>query len=275
MNKIKYVAVSIIIVAVLFVSWLVGFSSSKTTTKDVLLKGATNKKTIVLGEPITIEFEFINESEIPIRIPGLGVETGFLKVFIAPKGEMYKRYTTYGWGLILVPGRVLEAKQFHKYKEATILWNPKPDYSHLNPSAAKEADKIDNRVLTDYAFPEAGTYLIKATVTYCLSSGTDCSDIESEPIEIIVNKPTGNDLEVWEIMKENPEVGLFIQSAGGAFGTNPEKDKQTVEKVGQILNQYPDSFYAQSLRQSLDKFKANEEKRKANLEKMKQQKQPQ
>jgi hypothetical protein len=84
-------------------------------------------------------------------------------------------------------------------------------------------------------------------------------------------------LEVWYRIKDNGDIGYFLQEGEIVRGRyhKPEERAKFQQEVERLLNQYPNSFYAQSLRQSLDKFKANEEKRKASLEKMKQQKQPQ
>lgn len=224
----------------------------------------SDKNNISLGEVVNLEFEFFNQGETAVQIPNGGVMAGNIEVFIAKKGESYRKYFRSDWGRI--DGEVdlitLAPNQNRKIDNtnATILWNGKPNYSHLNPDAAKRADKQDNKILTDYAFPDAGIYLVKAA-SCLIDELKGCSiSIESEPIEIRVNEPVGEDLEVWNQIKGNRGIAMLMQK--GLFDTGKEVEKQKLTtQVEQIIERYPNSIYSSYLKPNLEKSRARETKR--------------
>jgi len=61
--------------------------------------------------------------------------------------------------------------------------------------------------------------------------------VDSEPIAITVEEPIGEDLEVWNRIKNDGKFAFFIQ-------------------VEDILQKYPRSIYAAPLRRSLEKFES-------------------
>lgn len=252
---------SLTLLAIAFADNILGQS------QDVSVSVIADKNSIYLGEIISLEFEFHNARENAVQIPTGGVMSGNIRIFIAKKGAEYRIYNTSGWGRSSEKVVTLSPNQSYKADNtnATILWNGKPDYSHLNTDAAKEADKFDNRILTDYAFPEAGTYLIKAVS--CLIDGIKgCSiPIESKPLQITVVEPIGEDLEVWKKLKNNPKFGLFLQTNGNSLR---EEDKLVIDEIKSLVETYPNSRYAQPLQQSLEKFKASEAKRQEYLQQM-------
>lgn len=85
-----------------------------------------------------------------------------------------------------------------------VLYNHRFETRHLNEQAAKPI--IEKYVDTEYAFPKPGTYYIKAI----MSLGSK-NEIESKPIALHVNEPyTIDDIEVWKVLKSDPEYGYFI-----------------------------------------------------------------
>lgn len=90
-------------------------------------------------------------------------------------------------------GRMLDLApgKSHNYEEATILWNGKIDVSGLNELAAKE--KLKGKITTEYALPTPGVYFLKG-LPYFGENGTP---IESDPIQILVSEPVGDDLKIW------------------------------------------------------------------------------
>ncbi len=255
-KKTKYVVMSVFVALLLCVSWaVVGFTQIKTINSDLSFKGNANKSTFILGEPITVEFEFINTGESPIRIGKYGVEVGSLKIFIAyvQNGE-YKEYFGSGWGRKQGKEIFLEPKQSHKYKEVTILWNGKPNVSHLNETAA--ARVLKGKITTEYAFPEPGIYFIKGLSYF----GENSNPIESKPIQIVINEPVSDDLEVWNQIKGNREIAYLMQNDSFDTGKDEEKSK-LINKVEQIIQKYPNSIYSEYLGKSLEKFKAHEMQR--------------
>lgn len=255
-KKIIYIVMSVFIALLLCVSWtLVGFTQNKTENADLSFKGKANKETFVLGEPITVEFEFTNTGESPVLIGAQGVEVGSLKIFIARSqdGE-YKEYFGSGWGRKRGKEILLAPKQSHKYKEVAILWNGKPNVSHLNEDAAKRI--LAGKITTEYALPEPGVYFIKG-LSYI---GENATPIESEPIQIVVNQPVGDDLEVWNQIKGNKEIAYLMQKGGFDTGKEAEKERLT-NQVEQIIVQYPNSIYSSYFKPNLEKYKADEARR--------------
>jgi hypothetical protein len=265
-KKYNYVAVSIFVALLLSVSLsIIGFTQNNSANNTLSFKGKANKENFLLGEPIAVVFEISNNGENSIKVHNGGVETGFLKVLVSGRDAEYKQYFGYGWGLIM--GRMFELlpSKSHSYKEATILWNGKIDVSGLSENAAKE--KLKDRITTEYAFPEAGKYFIKG-LSYV---GENATPIESEPVQITISEPLGDDLTVWNQIKGNREIALLMQV--GEFDTGKDEEKaKLVRQVEQILVQYPNSVYSSYLKTNLEKFKVKEERRQKFKENLKQQK---
>ena len=101
----------------------------------------------------------------------------------------------------------------------------------------------------------------------------ESTTIESEPIKITIEEPADEDLEVWNKIKNNGDFAYFIQEGDIRIPVyKMEERAKFQQEVEQILIDYPNSFYATSLRQSLDKFKANEAKRQELLQKIQKEK---
>lgn len=273
MKRLKSYVTGLAVMGLLCVTCLAIILSNNIVGKsqDVSFSVSADKQAVYLGEMVRLEFQFYNRGEYPVQIPSGGVMSGNVRILIAKEGSDYREYNTSGWGR--KPEKVVTLGQQQVFRadntNATILWNFKPDYSHLNADAAKAEDKQRKAILTNYAFPEAGTYFVKAIS--CVVDGTKgCSiPIESKPIKITVSEPRGEDLEVWQKLKHNPKLGQFMQHSGTS-----KSDINLIGEIEQIINQYPSTFYAQSLRQSLDRFHEKEAERKAYLEKLEHQKRP-
>jgi hypothetical protein len=98
--------------------------------------------------------------------------------------------------------------------------------------------------------------------------------VESEPIKIVINEPVGEDLEVWNKIKDNGNFAYFIQEDEIRIPSfKPDEREKFSKEFEQIINQYPNSLYTQSFRLSLDRFQAAEAKRQESMQKLKQ-KQP-
>ena len=267
-KNVKYVVASIIAALLVSVSWsMIGFSQAKIETADLSFKGNANKEVFVLGEPITVGFEIFNKGETAVEVHKGGVETGFLKVFIAEQDGEYKQYNGYGWGRILGRMSDLLPKQSQKYKEIEILYQGKIEVSHLNERAAK--DKLKGKITTEYAFPEPGVYFIKG-LSYFGKNGTP---IESEPVKVVVKEPVGEDLEVWNQIKGNAEIALLLQNDGFNTGKDTEKES-LINQVEQIIEKYPNSIYSGYLKLNLEEYKAKEVKRNEFYKNIKQAQKP-
>ena len=93
-------------------------------------------------------------------------------------------------------------------------------------------------------------------------------------MKITITEPNGENLDVWNKIKDNGDIGYFLQEGDlirGRYYTAEERAKFQQE-VQQIISEHPNSFYAQSLRQSLDKFRASEAERQEYMKKLYKQK---
>ena len=193
-NKILYSFVGVLVAFALITIWSQGVNAFKQLKNDLPLRleVSSEKQTYVTGEMVKLNFELTNEGDKAIRLPYRpDVSTGYLDVWIAFDGQEFNRYNNTTWGRMERSGPTLQPGQSFK-SQAAVLWNSKPDISHLRPDVAK------GKIMTDYAFPKAGVYLVKAIASIPdANSDAILAKIESEPIQIVVNEPVGDDLKVW------------------------------------------------------------------------------
>jgi len=263
-NKILFSCLGTLVIATLITVWVRGVDAINQSETDsaLTLKVSSDKQTYVLGEAVKLNFEVLNETDKAIALPySPDVSTGYLNVWIASSNQEFKQYSNTSWGRKEYSGPTLQPEQSFK-SQATILWNNKPETSHLNPDAAKRA--AEGRIMADYAFPTAGVYLIKAVLWFPEIK----LKVESKPIQIVVNEPVGDELEVWNKIKDNGKIAYFIQK--GDFPTAKDEERgKLLKEVEQIVQIYPNSFLVSQINQSLEKFRVNEERRKKFMEKLK------
>ncbi len=258
-NKIVFSILGVLVMVALIVILGKGVNAVKQSKNDLplILKVSSEKQTYILGEVVKLNFELINKGDKVIKIPlRPDVSTGYLKVWIALDGQEFNRYHNSSWGRMEHGGPTLQPGQSFN-SQATILWNSKPDTLNLNPDVAK------GRIMNDYAFPKAGVYFIKAVASI---TGDAPMKIESEPIQIVVNEPVGDELKVWNDIKDSGEIASFIQR-GSFLTSKDEEEKNLVKRVEQITQSYPNSFLVGQMKQKLEKFRTGEEKSKEMLEK--------
>jgi hypothetical protein len=219
----------------------------------VVLEIRADRKSYLAGEPVRLEFRAINRADGPVLLPGgSDVWHGHLKVLIAHEAEGYREYRGPGWGLrdVLDAGSIKLGPGAVFKTEATVLYN--------HPFRTLSKELAAQYVATEYALGRAGTHQIKAI----LSDEEFEDEIESRPIEVVVEEPRGVDREVWNELKTNPEYGYFIQTGGkGHPGSLTSPD--VAEGLERIVTSYPTSRYVKSIAPSLLRFRSlREELRK-------------
>lgn len=218
-----------------------------------------DKGSYLLGDLITLKFRLVNKSKEVVFLQAYpDVFHGELGVFIAYADKRFRGYLGPGWGLNgrtgkhripLGPGEIYET-------EATVLYNHRFETSHLNEDAARPIK--EKLIGTEYALPKSGTYHIKAI----LSLGSK-NEIESEPIEIRINEPQNiDDVEVWNVLKSDPEYAYFIQTGSTKTGPSKKhpgyaKSQRVVENLENIVNFYSASRYGEHIRSALAKHRAS------------------
>ncbi|MFT3745752.1 MAG: hypothetical protein QM785_15860 [Pyrinomonadaceae bacterium] len=267
MKKIILFVSGIFAILVLTAFW--ASVSNATSFVDLTFQGKTNKESYLIGEPVKLEFKFVNTGLRPVDVPSGGVEVGSLRVLIgSERNGKYNDYRGPGWGVKRGRRMELAPGDAYAYKEAIVLWSGKPQVSHLNEDAACVA--LEGRIPTDYAFEAPGVYWVKG-LSYV---GTDLKPVESEPFRIEIKEPVEENAGAWNRIKGNREIALLMQT--GSFDTTNDATKQTlISEVEQILLDYPESTYSAYLRPNLQKYKGDEIRRKEWLENaLKSQKKP-
>ncbi len=265
-----FICVSVVLIAAAFiVNWVntVGARQNVKNDSPLTLNISSEKGSYVLGEMIRLNFDLVNKGYQPVLLGHApNVLNGYLKIWIAFEDQRFNEYSNNAWGLIDGRGKLLQPGESYK-SDAAILWNLKPQTSHLNVDAAKRAS--NDRIMTDYAFSMAGTYQVKAVVSIPdnNSPGT-WTKIESKPIQITITEPVGDDLKVWKLIKDNGDIAYLIQQ-NDTPTYRDEKAEKLLREIEQIANDYPNSFLAGQMKEKLEKFRIEDAKRKESLEKAK------
>lgn len=214
----------------------------------------TDKTTYVLGEVVEVEFTTENSGKTPLSIYEPSVDVGSLKIFVANPNDGFKEYTTFGWGRVM--GRKKDIQPGQKITDTiSILWNGHPNIDGWSELYAKPIR--ERRIMTDYAFPGPGVYFIKAAA-YVVDANTP---LETEPVQIVVNQPLGDDLSVWEQIKNNSEIAYLLQN-GDLQEPREDQKAKLVNMLNALLARFPNSTYSESLRINLEKYKQAELRRK-------------
>jgi len=261
MNK-KIVALSIYVTAVMSVIRLIHATSQAQAGSEIELSLSIQNGVFRLGEIIPLEATIVNNASIPVRIEGDSRYAVAIKIK-APGEKEFRRYVAPGPDFTLdgiyVPIQINPGQVFSSQNK--VLWNSSAASQVRNLSADAAESYTRGQILTDYAFPKAGTYYVKA-VAGVFFKGKEAITIESKPVQITVEEPQGEDLEVWNKIKNDGEFGHFLQEGKMTHGYHkPEDVERFQNEVDHILADYPNSLYAQPLRESLMKYRAAEAKR--------------
>lgn len=255
-SKILFSFLGVVVLFVLIMAWnTASVNADKNSENDsvISLNVSSDKQSYIQGEIVTLTFEAINETDKAVSVSD--VSDGYLNVWIAVSGQKFYRYNNTSWGRSESGGKIVQPGQSYK-SQATVMWNSKPQ---IPPS-------VDGNILTDYAFPEPGVYLVKAVLSIPSNTSETLTKIESKPIQITINKPVGEDSEVWNKIKDNGDIANFMHR-GSFFGADSEENLKIFKEMETIVENYPNSLLANQLKPHLEKFHTNENLRKLYLEK--------
>ncbi len=231
------------------------FAQTKSNTKQIYLRMTANKDSYILGEPIRLIGEYINNTNKDVLIH-LGKTT---VVAIAKEGEDYKWFDAAPTDCSISNGFSLKANQTYTtpYKPFT----PRNGLFLLNAIGPEPHSYTvrTERVEPVYAFQEVGVYYAKYGAELIIDKKTTKTEsIITEPVKITITEPTGNDLEVWKIIGgEDRQMFADLMRSGSYNDNIKDEAKKTasINQVEQILIDYPNSTYSTYLRDGLDNFK--------------------
>ena len=268
-NNMNLKLMLVILLATLIFSMNI-IGNRNTSSGSLSLEIKASKVTYALGEPVDIGITLTNTSQHEISLTNaLHGRDGYLKILISKDGKNYLDYIGARWGkddsegkpLTLSPGQ--EVTNFER-----VLWNSKPEIpSSISLDVAQRAK--EGKILSFYAFPDPGTYLVKASYSIQVSDQKDPLFVESEPVTVQIDSAKGQDLAVWEKIKDRGDIAYFLQESDITIPSDRNKDRIEFKSlIDQIITEYPESFYAASLKQSLDKFRTSEAKREEAKQKL-------
>lgn len=218
---------------------------------------ASDSESYTPGRLVTVKMKIVNASADPVVVWGkASVEKGSIQIFISRDGTNFKEYTGPGWGLndaISVRGTRLEPAQGYE-TEATILYQLVENTSHLNPEYAKQVS--EQSFGSGYVLGRPGVYWIKAL----LYDSDYKKSKESNTIQVAVYEPRGEDLEIWNAIKDKPQYGYFIQTGEPPYPLADRRTDELVAALKGLAAAHPGNGHAQSINQSLSKFESTKEK---------------
>lgn len=266
----KSKAAAILLILVLaFCGLLVLGLSNKAKPADqpkMTLNISPLKTSYVLGEVVSLDIKVTNIGDSDVFLRGWTAQSGLIKFLVSREDQEFKQYDHSAWirdhkSKAIKPGETRESK-------ATLLWNFSPARRFVNPAA------FDYYIMSDLAFPEPGVYFIKAVLVISASvPGQNRAEVESTPVQIVINEPVGEDKKVWNQIKENTELAYFIQQ-GEPRSPKPEEQEKLVKEVEQIIADNPNSNLANQMREGLEKHRENEAKIKEFMENLKRRQKP-
>jgi hypothetical protein len=259
----KYRKINLFVIGLFLAGGFVTFAYMQKTAKPLLKFTLKSEKTnYKLGEPINFIFELKNESNSEIIVlDGFNVGESTFLLEVSSKVKGYTGCNDHGWGLIdslnsetkLIPKQYITAK-------GNILW------------------VLSAQEMPLFRFKESGKYIFRANYIFAIENGDAKTNtelnmvnmtLESEPIEITLEEPEGEDLEVWNKIKDDGNFAYFIQKGDFLIPIYKTEEREKFkQKVEQILNEHPNSFYAESLKLSLAKFRTAEAQRQSFLKKV-------
>ena len=229
-----------------FLIFVVAFATRGAGQTALQVQLQPEQTNAVLGAPVEFKLSIKNISKKPVRMvrPYLDPETGDVGLLVSSDGVDFHPYFGPQWQtaemgpteFTLQPGESIAGKSF------PVLVN------QSSPDTPTEPTK-------DFAFPAPGIYFVKATVD------TSLGLLSSNMVRVLIGQPAGDDAAVWEQLQHDKELARFIQKP---FWDNPSFESQEVAKLKQLLERYPRSSQAASMKKALDRHAAT----KAAIEKL-------
>ena len=187
-----------------------------------------------MGVPVKFTASIRNVSSTPVLTYSLDESsplTEDISFFISEDGSPFHGFRGPQWyagDLVDMGQGMITLKPGEKEQASfSLLWNG-PFYT-------------EGRAPTGgFAFPHAGTYFVKVRVS------SKFGDLMSNVVRVVIQQPQRDDAEIWEALKADKGLARCFDYPDGAAGQG--------EKLQQLLNKYPNSSHAASMRKALDEY---------------------
>lgn len=203
-----------------------------------------NSRSYILGEIVDLEIRLTNTLEDVVWINSLlPTSFGNFDIYISNDNVRYRRNMQPLWGVkdyVIVHPTTLDAHKSESIK-ISVLYNSIGD-DHIN--------EVENRVTTSNLFPMPGIYYIKAILKDYTRERRET--LESAPIQINILQPKGDDLQIWNTIKDNPQFAFFLQES--VIHEDLETEKYMIQTLEDLTQTYPKGKLASQIRRALDKF---------------------
>jgi len=184
----------------------------------------------VLGVPVEFTVSMSNVSNAPVQITDCDLHPYCERMIplISEDGSTFHEFRGPEWDagelIELMPGKITLKPGEKVQASFILLWNGPTDTSRRAPTDG-------------FAFPHAGTYFVKVTV----SSGA--GDLISKAVRVVIRQPRGDDAVIWETLKADKGLARYYGFPDGTAGQG--------EKIQHLLSKYPNSSHAASLKKAL------------------------
>ena len=190
----------------------------------------------VLGVPVEFTVSVRNASSATVQTNvELEPDAEEISLFISEDGSIFHSFRGPEWEV----GETIDwAKSKSPIKPGakeqasfSLLWNGPKDATGQTPTEG-------------FAFPHAGTYFVKVKVS------SDFGDLMSNVVRLAIRQPQGDDAAIWETLKADKELTRYYGFPNGAPGQG--------QKLQRLLNKYPNSSHAASMKKVLAVFARQE-----------------
>lgn len=229
MRVVTVLAILLALVAAAALRW--GVSRWQSQPKAPLeLSLSVSKESFLVGEPVKIQMQVRNETKDELKLQfhlGFGCTNDLSAAISSDEGKTFQPYTSMATLIgqrefCLVPPFTLKSGEERKGEEFISF--------HV-----VSVDFMTNKVEGDFAFPKAGKYQVKMTLTPRPLTGI----LESNVVEVEVVEPEGKDNEALQFIVGH-QLKPFLTPEARLFPVTDE----TVQKLQEFLEQFKGSTYA-------------------------------
>lgn len=214
-----------------------------TSTKDVYL----------LGETLSFSFELRNNDKNKlVLLDEFGIRTGTLRVVVSENERDFVGFADPGWGFLDTTQKTHMSPNSSKGASGAVLW-------------IRDKDNAPR-----FRLNEAGIYYFRALYTARIEGEKDAVNLRSKVIKVTVVEPQGDDLDVWNIIKDKGQIAYFLKEGDVPPDLQFDVQKSTrfLEEVQQIIDKHPKSFYSNHLQKSIQMYQINESNRRESLKRL-------